>query len=381
MSDARYDVVVAGLGAMGSQALWTLAQRGARVLGLDRHAPPHTLGSTHGETRLTRESAFEHERYVLMVRRAYARWAEFEAAAGEPILQRTGGLFTGPRAHPVVAGSLATARQHGVAHTLLDAAQARALLPTLRLPEGDVAYQEPSVAMLYPERAVAAALRLARQAGSDVWTDTPLLDWEPDGDGVVIRTARGRVRAGSLVLAAGPWMRELLAPLDVPLVVERITLHWFRPRADAARFAPDRHPVLLVGHDAQHAFAFFPAVDGRCKATVHHAGGDTTIDTVDRAVHPHEVGHMRGLLERFIPDAAGEHDRSAVCLYTNTASGDFLLDRHPAHPQVVLASPCSGFGFKFASAVGEILADLATAATPRFDLSPFSVPAVRARRS
>ena len=365
-----FDIIIAGLGAVGSATAWHLAGRGLRVLGIDRYHPPHSLGSSHGESRVIRETAFEHPRYVPLARRSYENWRRLEAEAGEPLLHVTGVLFVGPPEGTLVAGTLAGARTYGIAHELLDAAALVARAPALRHLEGSVGVFEPGGGWLHPERIVAASLRLAAARGAALRFEEPLERWEPDGEGVQVATPHGRYRAGRLLLAAGPWMPGLLGD-QAGLTVERQVQHWFVP-------APGREteaaacPIFIRETPEAVFYALPPAGDGQViKVAVHHEGAVTTPDTVRREVAPEEISAARSLLARYTPALAGAHRRAAVCLYTNSRDGHFVLDRHPAHPAVIIASPCSGFGFKFASVVGEILADLLTDRTPAFDVAPF----------
>ncbi len=369
-----YDVIVAGLGAMGSATAFHLAGRkGLRVLALDRHHPPHTLGSTHGGTRIIRETSFEHPRYVPLVRRAYRCWRRIEAATGKPLLRVTGGLFVGAEGGPFVAKSKQSADIHGVPYELLNAAEIRRRFPAFRPADGTVGFFEPGAGILGPEACVRACLDYAAAGGVELKFDEPLERWEASGAGVAVTTSRGRYTAAKLLLATGPWMLDVLGKLGVPVTAERIVMHWFAPSGDAAAFDAARSPIALWEFGSQAAFASFPIEDAEIKTTVHHGGEPTTPDTVRRDVAPDEIAAMRGLLARFLPGANGAHRRSAVCLYTNVAGGDFLIDVHPEHPQVLLASPCSGFGFKFASAIGELLAELLVDGRTEWDLRPFGI--------
>ncbi len=365
-----FDIIIAGLGATGSAAAYHLAGRGIRVLGLDRYHPPHVLGSSHGESRVIRETAFEHPRYVPLARRAYANWRRLEADAGESLLHITGVLFVGPEAGTIVGGTLASARAHDVTHDRIAGDDLARRFPALRRLEGAVGVFEPGAGWLDPERSVGACLRLATARGVTLRFDEPLERWEPDGEGVTVTTARDRYRARRLLLTAGPWMPELLGDAGSSLSVERQVQHWFAPAtADAAHL-----PILIREVPEGVFYALPPAGDGReIKVAVHHDGARTTPASVLRTVSPGEIAAAHALLERYVPALAGVHRRAAVCLYTNSRDGHFVIDRHPAHRAVIVASPCSGFGFKFASAVGEVLADLLQDRTPAFDLSPFRI--------
>jgi sarcosine oxidase len=358
---------------MGSAAAWQLARRGRRVLGFDRFSPPHTLGSSHGRSRIIREAYFEHPGYVPLLRRAYEVWAELEREAGRRLLRQTGGLMAGPEDGVLVAGARRSAREHALPHELLTADEIRRRFPGFTPPDDFVGLLEPRAGMLAPEACVEAALGLARRHGAEFKTDEPVTSWRADGDGVVVTSVGGTHRAERLILCAGPWMPELLGTVGRSLVVERQLFHWFEPARLPERFRPDRCPVTIWEYVAGGVFATQPDAGDGVKAGIHHDGEVTTAERVRREPTAEDERAMRRLMELYMPDAAGVLREARVCLYTNTPDGHFLIDRHPDHPQVVVASPCSGHGFKFASVIGEILADLATEARSPFDLTPFAL--------
>ncbi|HKE89654.1 MAG TPA: N-methyl-L-tryptophan oxidase [Gemmatimonadales bacterium] len=367
-----YDIILAGLGAVGSSTAVHLSGRGLRVLGLDRFHPPHTMGSSHGGSRVIRETAFEHPRYVPLARRAYENWRRLEAATGTSLLHVTGVLYVGPESEGIVGGTLASARQHGIKHEILDAAAIARRYPQLHELNGAIGVFEPSAGWLDPEGAVAAALTYASTRGIELQFDEPVTRWEAAGEGVRVTTTRGTYEAQRLLLAAGAWMPQLLGAAGRGLTVERQVQHWFEPVSPAAATLP----VFIRQTEEAVCYGLPPAAraDGAIKIAVHHDGDPTTADTVRREVSPEEVAATRLLLERYVPALAGPHRGSVVCLYTNSTDGQFVIDRHPDHPSVVLASPCSGFGFKFASVVGEILAGLLLdEGVGDFDLAPFQV--------
>ena len=377
MTQPTFDVIVVGLGAMGSSTLLHLASRGQRVLGIDRFAPPHQLGSTHGRTRIIREAYFEHPLYVPLVQRAYENWAALERDAGERRFHQTGGLMIGAADGVLVSGARRSAETHGLPHEMLTAAELRRRWPVFAPAENMVALHEPRAGILFPERCVAACLTLARARGAELRVDEPMLRWRAGDGDVAVTTASGTYRAGRLILAAGPWLPTLVPDVELPLTIERQLFHWFEPLARAAEFGPDRCPIVLWEFEPHRLFAIFPDFGDGLKIGVHHEGASTSAQQVDRTITPEEDAAVRALLERWLPDAAGALRESRVCLYTNTPDEHFLIDRHPAHPEVILASPCSGHGFKFASAIGEVLADLATTGASRFDLAPFAMRGTR----
>ena len=379
MVSPHFDVIIAGLGAMGSQALAECARRGLRVAGFDRHAPPHDQGSSHGRSRIIREAYFEDPVYVPLVQRAFERWASLEAETGTRLYRRTGGLCYGPEDGDLVRGAVRSAVQHGLPFEALDATALRARFPGFVVRDEWVGVLEPRAGMLAPESCIQAALDLAEAHGAEVFRHEPVRRWVQDGDGVRVETSRGTYHADRLIIAAGMWVRSLLedraaAPeLALPLTVQRNVLYWFDPSHDADLFAPDRFPVFLGEIERGLVWYGFPDTGDGVKVALHHFGPPVEPDAVDRTVHASEVAHIRRLIRRYLPAADGALRETGVCTYTNAPDEHFILDVHPDADRVIVASPCSGHGFKFASAIGEVLADLVTSGRSRFDLTPFSI--------
>lgn len=368
-----YDVAIVGLGAMGGATAWHLAARGLRVIGFDRWRPPHDRGSSHGETRLIREAYFEDPFYVPIVQRAIDLWKGLEEEASEPLLRLTGGLMIGPADGALVTGAIRSAEVHALAHERLHAADVRRRYPGFEPGDHVVAIWEARTGMLFPEACVATHLRGAERRGAALRYGEAVRAWRADGDGVELDTGTERIRAGRLVLAAGAWMPALLGDAGLPLRVSRQTLHWFEPVAEPERFDPERFPSWIYEHAPGIYTYGFPRLHGAVKAAMHVPGDTVDPDAIARETAPEESAALIGALRQYAPDIAGRALKSAVCMYTNTPDMHFAIDRHPAHPQVVVVSACSGHGFKFASALGEIAADLATDRAPRFDLAPFRI--------
>ena len=356
--DAAYGAIVLGLGAMGSATAYHLARRGVRVLGLDAFGRGHTNGSSHGRSRIIREAYFEAPEYVPLVQRAYTLWRELEAEAGRELLRITGGLTVGAPEGALFAGALASARQHGLPHEELGPEEVATRFPGFRLPGGLRAVHEPNAGILDPEACVLAHLDGAARHGATIRHDEPARRWSADGDGARVETDGGTYRADRLVITAGPWAGEVLADLGLPLTVQRVVNVHFAP-ARPALFAPERCPVYILGVPEGDYYGF-PALPGQgVKFGRHDVGEVCTPDTIRRTVDPAEIAALGAVLDRYLPGAAGEVLRTLTCMYTNTPDRDFVLDRHPAHAQVVYGCGFSGHGFKFASVIGEILADLA----------------------
>jgi sarcosine oxidase len=359
MTAGPYDAIVVGLGTHGSAAAAELARRGARVLGLERFPRGHEMGSFVGRTRITRTAYIEHPDYVPLLRRAWDRWLELERETGERVLFPTGGLYVGAPGSAIVEGVLRSARQHGLAHEVIEAAALRRRFPWLAA-DGMVGVFEERAGYLVPERAIAAHLAVAERHGAELRFEEPVDDWSPapDGSGQVnVHTARGTfARARSIVLAAGAWLPNFMPDLRLPLAVERVPLFWYEP-ADPA---PLREMPVYIVETEQGSFYGFRYLDDQGLKVAKHGSGEAAVaDRLDRGLRDGEDAPVRAFLERWIPGGAGPLRGWKVCMYTKTPDEHFIVDRHPRYPGVVFASACSGHGFKFASVMGEILADLA----------------------
>jgi sarcosine oxidase len=367
-----FDVTVVGLGGMGSAAAAHLAARGQRVLGLERFGPAHALGSSHGGSRIIRQSYFEDPAYVPLLQRAYELWERAERDSGADLLTITGGLYLGRPGFRTVAGSLAAAQEHGLPHELLDAAEIRRRFPTLRPEDGEVALYEEIAGFVRPEASVSAHLSLAACAGAELHFEEPVQSWEADGDGVRVTTAAGTYAAERLVICPGAWAPQLLADLGVPFTIERQLLYWFQPSGGTAPY--ERHPIWIHHADDGLQLYGFPAIDGPdggVKVSFFRHGNVTTPETIDRVVHPDEVAFVASRLDAFAPGTAGRYLRGAACMYTTTPDEHFVVAVHPAHENVTVACGFSGHGFKFVPVIGEIVADLSTTGTTAHPIALF----------
>ena len=370
---STYDVAIVGLGAMGSAAAYHLASNGQRVLGLDRFTPPHTLGSSHGETRIIREAYAEHPSYVPIVQRAYQLWQELEQESGKQLLLQTGGMLIGSPEEDMVQGAEDSARRHKLPYERFSAAEVTSRFPALEPPDEMIAIWDSRAGILLPEDCITAYLDLARRHGADLRFDEPAISWEADGTGVSITTEKGQYSAQTILLSAGPWIDSLVPDLNLPLQVERQVLFWFEAESSPEYFSPERCPIYIWDTDGQRHFYGFPDLGKGIKIAIMHHGEATTADDICRDVSPDDELPMRKLLEKFMPKANGILKSSQVCMFTNTPDTHFLIGFHPEHPRALIASPCSGHGFKFASAIGEILSDLLTDGKTNLDISLFGM--------
>jgi sarcosine oxidase len=384
--NTSYDVIVIGLGAVGAATTYQLAKRGARVLGIDRYAPPHTLGSSHGETRITRLACGEGPEYTDFARRSHAIWRDLERETGETLLTQNGLLvISGPGERAAAHGkedfltsTTDIARANDVAHERLDDAAIRARFPAFAVADGDEAYFEPEAGYLFPERCVAVQIEAARRLGAAIRTGETVTSFASEAGGVRVVTDKGEYLAGHLVVAAGPWLPQL-APQIAPLfTVRRQVLVWFRVAADAntTHFLPERFPVFYWQVPRDQAIYGFPSLDGvTLKIATEQYKTTTTPETVNRDATADEIAEIyRDYVAPFFPGVTGDCVKSAVCLYTCTDDTRFIVDALPGHDNVVAASPCSGHGFKHSAALGEAIAERVLGRSGMLDLAAFRLP-------
>jgi sarcosine oxidase len=309
------------------------------------------------------------------VQRAHELWRELETRSGASLMTITGGLMIGPPDGSVVSGTLRSAVEHNLPHTILSPDEVRERFPAFRLAEGLIAVLDPHAGFLDPEACNRAHIKVARLAGAEARFNEPVLDWNSEGEVVRVTTASGAYAADRLLLSAGAWNRGLVPDLALPLTIERQAVFWFDPGTDAPHYELGRFPIYAYEYRAGSICYGFPRLPRGVKASVMH-GGETAPDPdkVNRAVDESEVNPLRVALRPILPALAEASVReSDVCLFTNTPDHDFIIDFHPFFPRVLISSTCSGHGFKFSSAIGEIQADLLTKGKTGFDLSPFRV--------
>ncbi len=385
MPDISAEVVVIGLGAMGAATLFQLAVRGARVVGVDRYAPPHVFGSSHGETRITRRAVGEGAAYVPLVTASHAIWREIEAETGQTLLVESGFLSIAPESVAKRGGKAGflqqmtdLAVQHAIPHERLTADEITRRFPQIAGLTDESGCLELGGGFVYPERCVQTQLTLAAARGAKVLTGTTVRSVRQQGGGVVVETAEGTIHAGQAVVSAGAWAGQLLgAPFDRLLTVNRQVLHWFAVEDDAA-YAPGRFPsiIWMHGEGAGNSFYGFPSLPGsgtvKCAVEQYEVPADP--DHVDRTVAPTEGArvyqeHLAGRLRGVTPHVT----RSVACLYTVTPDSGFIIDRHPRMDRVMAVSPCSGHGFKHSAGIGKAVAEAVLGQPTDFDLTPFAL--------
>lgn len=355
----HWDAIVIGVGAMGSAACYHLARRGARVLGLEQFDVPNDRGSSHGQTRIIRRAYFEHPDYVPLLNRSYELWSELEADTGVRLVERCGLLLAGRPDGEVVAGVRRAATEHQ-----LDIQDVPPSERSLRFngmtfdSDMDVLF-EPDGGFLRPELCIETHVRRAVELGAEIRTRQTVRGWSIEGGGVIVETASQRHSADTLVICGGTWSARLLNELRWPLEIRRKVVVWLSC-ADPVYAHASGFPVF--GLETDDGFFYgFPTLDDGLLKMAEHTGGQTVgdPDALDRTVRETDLTRLRAFAARYLPQAGFEPARSAVCTYTMTPDGHFVIDRHPAHDNVFVAAGFSGHGFKFAPVVGEALAELA----------------------
>lgn len=371
-----HDVIVIGLGGIGSAAAYHLAARGQKVLGLERFSAGHIRGSSHGGSRIIRQAYHEHPNYVPLVQRAYELWEQLERDSGASLLCLTGGLMIGPPGSSVVEGTIRSAEEHVLPHEVLSSSELHRRFPAFRPRADDVAVFETRAGFLRPEAAVRTHLQAAVKHGADLHFEEPVERWSATPGGrVQVITSLGAYEAERLVIAPGAWAPDVLGSLELAFDVRRQVMCWFEPTGAFDTFLPDRFPIYIYDVDGRDIFYGFPATDGisgGVKAAMHTAGDPCTADSVDRATSEKDAAILRRHMARFLPDVNGHLLRTSTCLYTLTPDEHFVIANDPGYPQVTIAAGFSGHGFKFATVVGEILADLAVEGATKQPIDFFS---------
>jgi len=382
----HFNTIVLGLGAVGSAALYQLARRGDKVLGIDQFEPPHTLGSTHGETRITRKAIGEGELFTPISLRGYEIFRQLESEGSRELLRITGGLMI---SSPTSGGihntanffenTISAAKKYDIRHDVLDAEAIRKRFPQFKVRDDEVAYYEYDSGVLSPESCVEVQLALAEKLGAQIHKNEKVLEFSQKGSGVTVTTSNGIYQAEQLIVAAGPWLPKLLEQeLSSIFKIQRQVQFWFDVQTCYEQFKPGAFPVFiweLTG--ACQSMYGFPAMEGAAgglKVGTEGYNKVVTVDTVEREVSADEMAETYAKqIQPFFPAAVGPCFKSRVCLYTTTPDTAFVIDRLPGSPSIIVASPCSGHGFKHSAAIGEGLAELVLDGQSRLDFSEFKL--------
>jgi len=366
-----YDAIVIGVGGMGSATAYHLAKRGLKVLGLERFQIPHELGSSHGHSRMIRYTLQEHPSYVPLVKRAYELWHELEKTVNETLVVTTGSIRAGPPDSPFYKGAIESCDLHQIPYEILSDTEVNKRFPGYQFPEGISSVYQADGGFLLPEMCIVSHAQAAEEAGAEIHTGETVLGWEVQGGDVSVRTDRGVYSASRLVVTAGAWAAKLVPDVAEYAVPERQVLGWFQPERPEL-FTPERFPVFGIWTE-EGRFYGFPnyGVPGFKLGKSHHLFQKVDPDTMDREIHAEDEEVLRRFTSRYFPQAAGELLDKKTCIYTNTPDEQFMIGVLPDHPQVSVAAGFSGHGFKFASVIGEIMADLVQDGVTGHDIDLF----------
>jgi sarcosine oxidase len=379
----KADVIVVGLGAMGSATCFQLAARGASVIGIDRHQPPHAYGSTHGDTRITRLAIGEGPEYVPLVRRSHDLWRKIEQQAGVRLVTRSGGLVLAHAASPFLSRTRTSARRFEIVHENLSNADVLRRFPMFAVDQQTEAYYEPEAGYVRPEAAVRAQLELARRHGARLQLGEHVEAWAVSAAGVVVRAGAETYEAQQLVLCAGAWIPQLFPQGSDIFAIHRQLLYWFPIREGYEQLRDMPTFIWDFGgetHGFVHLLGFygFPAVDGPEGGVKVAAESYERTTTPDGRQHPASQPEIDDMYDRYVaphlPWLGARPLRTSSCLYTSTRGSRFIIDRHPRHDAVLIVSACSGHGFKHSPAIGEAVAQWVTEGATDIDLSGFGLP-------
>ena len=363
----KWDVVVVGCGVMGASVSYNLASRGLRVLTIERFGVNNRFGSSHGKTRIIRLAYYEDPRYVPLLRRAYEAWREVESKSGKKLLRITGGLMVGRRDGELVSGVLRSAREHGLPHEVLTASEAERRFEALTIGDGMEGVYEEGAGVLLAEECVRAFVGLASEAGCDFRFSERVNSWRNVAEGVEVETSAGRQTASRVVLCAGAWNAEF-AGGALPLQCERQVPLWFSSGGKDI-FAPPKMPLFIMEEEKGVFYYGVPDLGHGVKVARTHGGETSSPDAVKREVTEADIGPVQGFISRRLKRLDSNPIASTTCIYSNTPDLNFAIGQHPADSRVTVLSACSGHGFKFASVLGEVAADMVADVRPKYDLS------------
>src|SRR5208282_3940528 len=364
---------IVGAGAMGASAAYYLSKGRGRTLVLDRFFENHAFGSSHGRTRILRTAYAEGSAYVPLVLRARQLWKRLGTAAGTEIFRPTGVVLAGRSDSAALAQAGLSARRWNLPNESMEAPRARNRFPMFRFAPGDGVLWDPGGGVLFPERAIRALRRMAHRRGVVFRWNAPAVRWKPRPDGtILVSTTNREYLADSVILTAGAWLSTLVPELRLPLKVEQQTVYWFEPKD--RRRAPYRQMPAFVWYNPQGSY-YYGTPDVGDGVKIGGCEGQR-VRTLERRPPPsmRELRSVRRFLKERLPGLSAKPVRHVSCLYTNTPNKNFLIDFHPDCPNVLLVSACSGHGFKFATAMGELISSASTTGSLSPLLSTFRLP-------
>ena len=360
MSNSQhFDCLVLGTGGIGSAALYHLAKQGKRVAGIDRFGVAHDRGSSHGQTRIIRQSYFEHPSYVPLVQRAFELWEELQAEHGRDLYYQTGILQAGPGGGALIQGVLASSAEHGLPIEHLNVAEARKRWPQFAFDDDMEVVFEQRGGFLLIEHAISAHIEKAQWAGAELFVGHTICEVKTGGRCLEVLTDQGTFTADSIVVTAGAWAADLLPELKGHLRILNKPLHWYTADADLYSNRVGC-PVFFFESETGDYYGF-PSIDERGLKLARHSGGAEVSNPLElnRSLDEDERSDVAGFLRKHLPQVSDQATDHAVCMYTVTSDSHFIIDRAELDDRIVYAAGLSGHGFKFATALGELLAKMA----------------------
>ncbi len=370
-----FDIIVLGLGAHGSSALYHLSKKNKNICGIDRFTPPHSFGSSHGQTRIIRQAYHESPMYVPLVKEAYNLWYELENFSGKKLLLKTGGIMLGDENTSVVTGAKLSAEMHDLDYEYLNAKELKQKFPAFKPTAETVAVVEKDAGILFPEKCIQANLEQATNNNATLFFNETVLSINQEKDHVEIVTDKNNYATAKLIVSAGAWLSQLMPELNLPLIVERQVLYWFKnDNADLqSNLLPDKLPIYIWEYEQGKMFYGFPDVGDGIKIAYHHAGEKIEPENLRKQVaDKNEIEDIKQIASTYL-EIEPRFNYADVCMYTNTPDEHFIIDYHPSNKNIIIASPCSGHGFKFSSVIGKMLCDMAMEQTLQFNISPFKI--------
>ena len=369
-----FDVIVLGLGAHGSSAVYHLSKKNIKVCGIDRFTPPHAFGSSHGQSRIIRQAYHESPMYVPLVMEAYKLWNELENISGKNLLLKTGGIILGDENSMIVNGAKLSAETHNVPYDYLNYTEIQREFPVLRPTEETVAIVEQNAGILFPEECIKTNLELANKNGATLLFGEIVQSINIKNNSVEVVTDKNIYETQKLIVSVGAWLNDLLPELKLPLNIKRQVLFWFKnDNKQMQKFIEPKHlPIFIWEYSSPHIFYGFPDLGNGIKIAPHHEGQPIHPDLLSKEVYENEIKQMKNVLDEYF-NVNATFNFSDVCMYTNTPDEHFIIDYYPSNKNVIIASPCSGHGFKFSSAIGKILCEMATNQPVQFDITPFRI--------
>ena len=369
-----FDAIVLGLGAHGSSAIYHFSKNNTKVCGIDKFVPPHAFGSSHGQSRIIRQAYHESPMYVPLVMEAYKLWNELENVSGKKLLLKTGGLILGNEDTMVIRGAKLSAETHNVPYEYLSNKEIAKRFPALKPVEETVAVVERSAGILFPEECIKTNLELANKNGAVLLFGEVVQSINIKNNSGEVVTDKDNYETEKLIVSVGAWLNDLLPELHLPLNIKRQVLFWFKNKDERIQqfIEPKQLPIFIWEYSSPHIFYGFPDLGNGIKIAPHHEGQPIHPDFLSKKVDEDEIDQMKNILDKYF-NVDAKFNSSDVCMYTNTPDEHFIIDYYPSNKNIIIASPCSGHGFKFSSAIGKILCDMATEKSLQFDISPFKI--------